>query len=192
MEQVRRDPHDAVFLLLTPIDVRYIMYFGDKDIYYALVDRPHPLDPRARGPAGDAPAAGHLHRGAARAGPAAADHREAASILLIHNAAANDPDGKLIYRAGQALIDPAKPTEELARLTTPWLVPETPEEIPGQVNNVVFVEGLVAYKRRWFMYYGQGTPGSASSMAVAGPAAVSASAARTRTGTAGRSPRRRR
>jgi predicted GH43/DUF377 family glycosyl hydrolase len=84
---------------------------------------------------------------------------ENGKILLIHNAAAKDPDGKLIYRAGQALIDPARPTEELARLTTPFLVPETPEETSGQVNNVVFVEGLVAYRRRWFLYYGQGDAG---------------------------------
>src|SRR4029079_13015300 len=74
-------------------------------------------------------------------------------ILLIHNAAAPDPDGKLIYRAGQALIDPAEPTKELARLTTPFLVPETPEETSGQVNNVVFVEGLVAYRRRCVLHY---------------------------------------
>ena len=74
-------------------------------------------------------------------------------------AAAHDPDGKLIYRAGQALIDPAHPTRELARLTTPFLVPETPEEVAGQVNNVVFVEGLVAYKGEWLMYYGQGDAG---------------------------------
>ena len=77
-------------------------------------------------------------------------------ILLIHNAAAKDPDGKLIYRAGQALIDPAKPTEELARLTTPFLVPETPEETEGQVNKVVFVEGLVDWRGEWLLYYGQG------------------------------------
>ena len=64
-----------------------------------------------------------------------------------------------MYRAGQALIDPAEPTRELARLTEPFLVPETPEEISGQVNNVVFVEGLVAYKGEWLMYYGQGDAG---------------------------------
>ena len=38
-------------------------------------------------------------------------------------------------------------------------MPETPDETSGQVNNVVFVEGLVAYKRRWFLYYGEGDAG---------------------------------
>jgi predicted GH43/DUF377 family glycosyl hydrolase len=80
-------------------------------------------------------------------------------ILLIHNSAAHDPDGKLVYRAGQALIAPAEPTTELARLTRPFLVPETPEETAGQVNNVVFVEGLVAYGREWLLYYREGDAG---------------------------------
>jgi hypothetical protein len=66
--------------------------------------------------------------------------------------------GKLIYRAGQALIDPATPTEELARLTTPFLIPETPEETSG-VNNVVFVEGLVAWRGEWLLHYGEGDAG---------------------------------
>ena len=145
-------------ILTTPLDGRYIMYFGDKDIYYAwstdLIHwTPGPVDePVMR------PQPGTYTEELLEPGPPPLI-TENGQILLIHNAAAKDPDGKLIYRAGQALIDPAKPTEELARLTTPWLVPETPEEIAGQVNNVVFVEGLVAYKRRWFMYYGQGDAG---------------------------------
>ena len=38
-------------------------------------------------------------------------------------------------------------------------MPETPEETSGQVNNVVFVEGLVAYNGEWLIYYGQGDAG---------------------------------
>ena len=95
---------------------------------------------------------------AARARFAAADHGERLHPADPHSAA-HDPDGKLIYRAGQALIDPAAPTAELARLTRPFLVPETPEEISGQVNHVVFVEGLVAYRGEWLLYYGQGDAG---------------------------------
>lgn len=44
-------------------------------------------------------------------------------------------------------------------MATPFLVPETPEEIAGQVNNVVFVEGLVAHQGEWRLYYGQGDAG---------------------------------
>jgi beta-1,2-mannosidase len=145
-------------ILTTPIDGRYVMYFGDKDIYYAWSSdlihwTPGPVDqPVMR------PQPGTYTEELLEPGPPPLI-TENGKILLIHNAAAKDPDGKLIYRAGQALIDPARPTEELARLTTPFLVPETPEETSGQVNNVVFVEGLVAYRRRWFLYYGQGDAG---------------------------------
>ncbi len=142
----------------TPIDGKYYMYFGDVDIYWATSTdlihwTPGPVDdPVMR------PQVGTYTQRLLEPGPPPLI-TENGYILLIHNAAAHDPDGKLIYRAGQALIDPAKPTRELARLTTPFLVPETPEEISGQVNNVVFVEGLVAYKGEWLMYYGQGDAG---------------------------------
>ena len=122
---------------------KYYMYFGDKDIYWATSTdlihwTPGPVDePVMR------PQVGTYTEELLEPGPPPLI-TENGQILLIHNAAAKDPDGKLIYRAGQALIDPAKPTQELARLTTPFLVPETPEETEGQVNNVVFVEGLVA------------------------------------------------
>ena len=145
-------------ILTKPLGGRYYMYFGDVDIYYATSTdlihwTPGPVDdPVMR------PQEGTYTQRLLEPGPPPL-FTENGYILLIHNAAAHDPDGKLIYRAGQALIDPAKPTEELARLTTPFLVPETPEEIEGQVNNVVFVEGLVAYKGEWLMYYGQGDAG---------------------------------
>ena len=137
---------------------RYVMYFGDKDIYFAWSDdlihwTPGPVDePVMR------PLPGTYSEELLEPGPPPLI-TENGLILLIHNSAAHDPDGKLIYRAGQALIDPAAPTEELARLTRPFLVPETAEETSGQVNNVVFVEGLVDYRGEWFMYYGQGDAG---------------------------------
>jgi beta-1,2-mannosidase len=145
-------------ILTTPQNGLYYMYFGDVDIYYATSpDLIHwtagPVDDPVMRPQPDTYTARLLEPGPP---PLITEN---GYILLIHNAAAHDPDGKLIYRAGQALIDPADPTRELARLTTPFLVPETPEEVSGQVNNVVFVEGLVAYKGEWLMYYGQGDAG---------------------------------
>jgi predicted GH43/DUF377 family glycosyl hydrolase len=145
-------------ILAKPLNGRYVMYFGDKDIYYAWSSdlihwTPGPVDDPVMRPQPGTYSAELLEPGPP---PLITEN---GYILLIHNAAAHDPDGKLIYRAGQALIDPAMPTEELARLTTPFLVPETPEETSGQVNNVVFVEGLVSYKGEWLMYYGQGDAG---------------------------------
>lgn len=136
----------------------YYMCFGDKDIYYATSPdlihwTPGPVDDPVMRPQPGTDTEELLEPGPP---PLITDN---GYILLIHNAAAKDPDGKLIYRAGQALIDPAKPTQELARLTTRFLVPETPEETEGQVNNVVFVEGLVAWRGEWLLYYGQGDAG---------------------------------
>lgn len=141
---------------MTPRPAR--AYFGDKDIYFAWSSdlirwTPGPVDQPVMRPQPETYTEELLEPGPP---PLITEN---GYILLIHNSAAHDPDGKLIHRAGQALIDPAAPTAELARLTKPFLVPETPEEISGQVNNVVFVEGLVAYKREWFLYCGQGDAG---------------------------------
>ena len=106
VEQVRRDPHQAP-------NGKYYMYFGDKDIYCALDDlihwTPGPSTSLSCPPTPRTSSDELLKPGPP---PLITDN---GYILLIHNAAAKDPDGKLIYRAGQALIDPAKPTEELAR-----------------------------------------------------------------------------
>jgi predicted GH43/DUF377 family glycosyl hydrolase len=145
-------------ILTRPIDGRYYMYFGDVDIYYATS---RDLIHWTPGPVGDPvmrPQPGTYTAQLLEPGPPPLITANG-YILLIHNSAAPDPDGKLIYRAGQALIDPAQATRELARLTQPFLVPETPEETSGQVNNVVFVEGLVAYRGKWLMYHGQGDAG---------------------------------
>ena len=106
----------------------YYMYFGDLDIYCATSRdlirwTPGPVDQPVMRPQPDTYSARLLEPGPP---PRITEN---GYILLIHNAAAHDPDGKLIYRAGQALIDPAEPTRELARLTRTFLVPETPEEL---------------------------------------------------------------
>lgn len=44
----------------------------------------------------------------------------------------------------------------VARLEQPILVPGASNEVTGQVDQVVFSEGLVQYKGQWWLYYGQG------------------------------------
>ena len=94
-------------------------------------------------------------------------------ILLIHNSAAHDPDGKLIYRAGQALTDPAAPTTELARLTRPFLVPETPEEISGRSTTWCSSKASSPTRASGCSTTGRETPASACSTAARGPTADS-------------------
>ena len=127
-------------ILTTPLDGLYDMYFGDVDIYYAMSRDLIHWTPGAA----DDPVMRPQPDTYTRACSSPADHRSSPRTDTSRRSTTrpDDPDGKLIYRAGQALIDPAEPTRELARRTTPFLVPETPEETSGQVNNVVFVEGL--------------------------------------------------
>ena len=62
------------------------------------------------------------------------------------------------YSTGQMLIDPANAPygPPLARLETPILQPTNVHEISGQVDHVVFSEGLVQFKGQWFLYFGEG------------------------------------
>jgi predicted GH43/DUF377 family glycosyl hydrolase len=62
------------------------------------------------------------------------------------------------YSTGQMLIDPANAPlgPPLARIETPMLQPTTETEIKGQVDNVVFSEGLVQFKGKWLLYFGAG------------------------------------
>lgn len=80
-------------------------------------------------------------------------------IRLIYNSR-NEPsfgDKNLpvgTYAAGQALFDKDDPTKLLHRTDTFFMRPERPYETTGQVNQVVFLEGLARFQGRWFLYYG--------------------------------------
>lgn len=80
-------------------------------------------------------------------------------IVLIYNGM-NDAklgDPKLpegAYTGGQLLFDARDPARLLDRSETYFIKPDQPYEIQGQVNQVVFLEGMVAFKGRWFLYYG--------------------------------------
>ncbi len=58
------------------------------------------------------------------------------------------------YSAGQVLLDANNPTQVIARTNKPFITPDKDYEIEGQVNHVCFVEGLVFFKGKWFLYYG--------------------------------------
>ncbi len=82
-----------------------------------------------------------------------------AGILLIYNGMniAQTGDSSLpegAYAGGQLLFDANDPTRLIDRSDTYFIRPDQPYEIDGQVNQVVFLEGLVPFKNRWFLYYG--------------------------------------
>ena len=80
-------------------------------------------------------------------------------IVLIYNGAntrgsggaVNTPGGA--YQPGQILFDAADPTAVIGREPEPFLRID-PAEAQGQVGNVCFAEGLVAFKGQWFLYVG--------------------------------------
>lgn len=91
-------------------------------------------------------------------------------ILLIYNSRnkldigdKDLPDGN--YAAGQILFDAADPTKVLDRSSAYFITPDKDYEITGQINNVCFVEGLVYFNNKWFLYYG--TADSKIAVAVA-------------------------
>ncbi|MGB5317725.1 glycoside hydrolase family 130 protein, partial [Eudoraea sp.] len=82
-------------------------------------------------------------------------------ILLFYNgknlsgegASADYPEGT--YCGGQALFDVNDPTKLLDRLSTPFICPSLPHEVSGQYKaGTTFIEGLVYFKEKWFLYYG--------------------------------------
>ncbi len=82
-----------------------------------------------------------------------------AGVLLIYNASNaanfNDPElPKFTYAAGQALFNATKPYELVDRTESYFIYPDKDYEKVGEVNEVCFVEGLVFFRDKWFLYYG--------------------------------------
>ncbi len=80
-------------------------------------------------------------------------------ILLIYNSSNaanfNDPNlSKFTYAAGQALFDKNAPHKLIDRTNSYFIHPDKAYEKIGEVNEVCFVEGLVYFKNKWFLYYG--------------------------------------
>jgi predicted GH43/DUF377 family glycosyl hydrolase len=74
---------------------------------------------------------------------------EAGWLLIYHGV-----DDQKVYRAGAALLDEKDPFKIIARLPYPILEPETDYERYGDVNMVVFPEGLVDIEDELLVFYG--------------------------------------
>ena len=80
-------------------------------------------------------------------------------ILLIYNSrnVKNIGDTSLAegtYAPGYVKIDKNDPLKVLERSEHYFMKPDKPYETTGQVNHVCFLEGLVRYKKNWYLYYG--------------------------------------
>lgn len=96
-------------------------------------------------------------------------------ILLLYNGIYNGvpsengrPENDELNWAGvQVLFDEDNPMKSIARAEEPFIRPEKDYEVTGQVNKVTFIEGMVKFKGKWFIYYG--TADSYIAVAVADP-----------------------
>ena len=80
-------------------------------------------------------------------------------ILLIYNGSNalnfNDPElPPYTYAAGQALFNKEEPWKLMERAENYFIHPDKAYEKVGEVNEVCFVEGLVYFRDKWFLYYG--------------------------------------
>jgi len=83
-------------------------------------------------------------------------------IVVFYNGISNGvpsengrPDNDALTWAGmQVLFDKDNPLKTIARGEEAFIRPDREYEMTGQVNNVTFIEGMVHFKDKWFLYYG--------------------------------------
>ncbi len=76
-------------------------------------------------------------------------------VMIYNSKNLNDPTYPAgTYSAGQALLDLKDPKIVVSRLEKDFFHPDKDYEITGQVNNVCFLEGLVHYQEKYYLYYG--------------------------------------
>ena len=169
-------------LVAATVNGKYWMYWGEGTCFAATSDdliRWTPLDYDATGDRhlsfddgrwrvhrtrGDralrpllSPRLGRFDSGLVEPGPPAI--RTDDGIVLLYNGANHPNRGDaslpaLAYTPGQALFDSLDPSACVARTTEPFLRPTSEAEQRGQVANVCFAQGLVAFKGEWRLYYG--------------------------------------
>ncbi|HUC39725.1 MAG TPA: glycoside hydrolase family 130 protein [Gemmatimonadales bacterium] len=141
-------------LVATRVNGKYWMYFGVPELRIATSDNLLDWTPLEDGD-GKAIAVlsarpDHFDSWLVEAGPPALI--TPAGIVVLYNA------GSLpsrTYSAGQALFDARDPTKLVARSDSAFIRPTESYERSGQYTaGTTFVEGLVPFRGRWYLYYG--------------------------------------
>jgi predicted GH43/DUF377 family glycosyl hydrolase len=148
-------------IIARKIDGKYWMYFGDTDIFLATSDdliswtpieeKKGKLKPVLE------PRRDYFDSKLVEPGPLALLTKD--GILLLYNSANDAKKGNkdlpdMTYTVGQALFSKKDPSELLVRSNRYFMAPERDYEKSGQVDNVVFLEGMAWFKDRWLLYYG--------------------------------------
>jgi predicted GH43/DUF377 family glycosyl hydrolase len=148
-------------VIAVKINGKYWMYWGDTNIFLAssddLIHWIPVEDSNSKSLVVFGPRKGKFDSDLVEPGPPAMLTDD--GIVLIYNSR-NVPskgDSSLAegtYAASQILFDKNDASRVLDRMETYFMKPDKPYEISGQVNHVCFLEGLVKYKNKWFLYYG--------------------------------------
>ena len=150
--------------VLTKIDGKYFMYWGEHAVYAAtsddLVNWTPILDEKNELATVIKPRPQYFDSALTECGPPAILTDK--GIVLIYNGKNQTNDSKRdkrftagAYCAGQILTDPKEPMKVLQRLDVPFFRPMASFEKSGQyVDGTVFIEGLVFFKNKWYLYYG--------------------------------------
>ncbi len=150
-------------LLAKKINGKYTMYWGELFVNVAQSDNLLDWEPLLDANGGllyvFKPTLGEFDSHLTEPGPPALYTEN--GILLLYNGKNLNGDGasgkvpKGTYCGGQVLFDKNDPTQLLDRLATPFICPDLPHEISGQyAAGTTFIEGLVFFKDKWFLYYG--------------------------------------
>jgi beta-1,2-mannosidase len=147
-------------IIAQKINGKYWMYFGDTDLFLATSDdliHWQPVEENNKFKSILQPRKGYFDSRLVESGPYALLTEK--GIVLIYNGMNLDEGGdstiaKGAYCAGQALFDKNDPTKLIDRLEKNFLRPDKPYEISGQINQVCFVEGLIPFRGKWFLYFG--------------------------------------
>jgi len=149
-------------LVATRVNGKYWMYFGVPEIRIAISDNLIDWSPVEDADSNAVkvlqPRPGYFDSWLVEAGPPALLTRD--GIVVIYNAgnSATHGDSTLparVYTGGQALFDAGNPLKLLQRSNSPFIRPSEPFERTGQyTEGTTFVEGLVRFKNRWYLYYG--------------------------------------
>lgn len=141
-------------VIATRVKGKYWMYWGVPTIRLAtsdnLIDWTPLEDSAGQALAALAPRTRGFDSWLVEAGPPAL--LMPAGIVVLYNA--GDSETRT-YSAGQALFDRANPMRLLARSDSAFIRPTEPYERTGQyAAGTTFVEALVPFKGKWFLYYG--------------------------------------
>ena len=150
--------------VLAKIDGKYFMYWGEHMVGAAtsddLINWTPVLDDKNELAVVIKPRDQYFDSALTECGPPAVMTDK--GIVLLYNGKNQTNDNRRdkrftagAYCAGQILTDAKDPMRVLQRLDVPFFRPMASFEKSGQyVDGTVFIEGLVFFKNKWYLYYG--------------------------------------